>query len=139
MEVEVDIIVRGDWDADENDEGDHAAAPGTEKDDAELRKFSSSRSKEVASCLKELALARINRRSASAESRTSLHPLDMKEMAFSAVADVDGRGSAARFIISSTGAAQSAFPFLPPSLWLGFPTGRGERAKERQRIGAAER
>ena len=55
---------------------------GTEKGEAELKKFSSSRSKELARFLKELARSRINRRSASAESRTSRKPLEMKENAF---------------------------------------------------------
>lgn len=49
---------------------------------AELKKFSSSRSNEVARFLNELARSFINRRSASAESRTSLQPLERKEKAF---------------------------------------------------------
>lgn len=58
---------------------------GTLKGDleAELRKFSSSRS---ARFLKELARFLSSWRSASAEERTSRQPLDMKEKAFSAVA-----------------------------------------------------
>lgn len=57
---------------------------GTLKADleAELRKFSSSRS---ARFLKELARFLSSWRSASAEERTSRQPLDMKEKAFFAV------------------------------------------------------
>lgn len=60
---------------------------GTAKVDreAEVRKFSNSRSKEEARVLKDLALSFINWRSASAESLTSLQPFVMKESAFSAV------------------------------------------------------
>lgn len=64
-----------------------AEIEGTEKVDleAEVRKFSSSRSNEEARVLKEFALSFINWRSASAESLTSLQPFEMKERAFSAV------------------------------------------------------
>lgn len=53
--------------------------------EADVRKFSNSRSKEEARVLNDLALSFINRRSASAESFTSLHPFVMKDSAFSAV------------------------------------------------------
>lgn len=64
-----------------------AEIEGTEKVDleAEVRKFSSSRSNDEARVLKEFALSFINWRSASAESLTSLQPFEMKERAFSAV------------------------------------------------------
>lgn len=73
-----------------------------EREEAELRrKFSNSRSKEVARFLKEVARARISWRSAPAESRTSRHPRERKEIAFSAVADdvVGGDGSVTGFSI----------------------------------------
>jgi hypothetical protein len=56
---------------------------GTEKDaiEAELKKFSISRSNELAKFLNELARALISWRSASAESRTSFHPREIKEKA----------------------------------------------------------
>ena len=54
---------------------------GTEKDaiEAELKKFSISRSNELAKFLNELARALMSWRSASAESRTSFHPRESKE------------------------------------------------------------
>jgi hypothetical protein len=56
---------------------------GTENDaiEAELKKFSISRSNELAKFLNELARALISWRSASAESRTSFHPREIKEKA----------------------------------------------------------
>lgn len=70
-----------------------------EKVEAEFMKFSSSRSNDVAMFLKELARSRINWRSASAEFRTSLHPLEMKENALFVEAEDGGgvRGSEVSF------------------------------------------
>ncbi|KAJ0872438.1 hypothetical protein HanRHA438_Chr11g0523701 [Helianthus annuus] len=53
--------------------------------DADVRKFSNSRSNDDARFLNDFALSFINCRSASVESFTSLHPFDMNENAFSAV------------------------------------------------------
>lgn len=64
---------------------------GTENAEAELMKFSISRSNDVARFLNESALFFINLRSASAESRTSLHPRERNENAF---AELTGSGAA---------------------------------------------
>lgn len=79
---------------------------GRRKEEAELRKFSSSRSKEVARFLKLVARACISRRSAPAESRRR----EMKEKAFSAATgDVDRWDGSVTGLIISGGVGVLAF------------------------------
>ncbi|RXH98690.1 hypothetical protein DVH24_011015 [Malus domestica] len=55
--------------------------PGNNDKELNLKRFSSSRSNDVARFLNSFGRCFIDRRSASAEYFTSLHPFDMKEKA----------------------------------------------------------